>query len=343
MNPSNKSVAVVILNYNGRHFLEQFLPSVVASTYSNFKVYVADNGSTDDSVLFLQTHYPEVFLMKFSQNHGFAGGYNLALKTVESDYFVLLNSDVWVEAGWIEPVIAVLERESEWAAAQPNIRSFHAPERFEHAGAAGGYLDLYGFPFCRGRIFQETEKDDGQYDQNQEIFWASGAAFFIKSEAWHRAGGFDEDFFAHMEEIDLCWRLKRLGYKIGVVMDSRVYHVGGGTLPAGNPRKTFLNFRNSLMMLQKNLPFFLAVAVISARLWIDLFALIHLVWIGKKADAREVSRAHRHFFSQFFKTAAKRKVNGAPFFRKAVGLYSGSIVWDHYFRKITKFSRLKIR
>lgn len=330
------SVAVVILNWNGRYFLEKFLPSVYNSTYTNVQFVLGDNGSDDDSVDFVKQQYPLFKIVENDQNYGFAEGYNRVLKAIEADYYVLLNSDVEVMPGWIEPVIALLESNPGMAAAQPKIRSFHERDKFEHAGAAGGYLDRYGFPFCRGRILDHTEVDTGQYDDATSIFWATGAAFFIKRSCWEQTGGFDGDFFAHMEEIDLCWRLKRLGYSIGYCPDATVYHVGGGTLATSNPQKTYLNFRNNLMMIQKNHSFLMATWTIALRLWIDLFALIHFLFKGNPQDAAAVSRAHRRFFSMFFKTVKKRKalrdIEKQIGSRKVDqnGYYKGSIIWAYY-------------
>lgn len=331
-------VAVVILNWNGSFFLEKFLPSVYNSTYQNIEFIIGDNASTDNSIEFVQTNYPSIRIIENSQNFGFAGGYNEVLKSVEADYYVLLNSDVEVTPNWMEPVIQYMEEHAEVAAAQPKIRAYHDKTLFEHAGAAGGYIDAYGYPFCRGRLFNEMETDKGQYNDNQEIFWATGAALFIKAQAWKEAKGFDADFFAHMEEIDLCWRLKRMGYRIAYVGASTVYHVGGGTLNTSNPKKTYLNFRNNLMMLQKNLPFPRVFWVIFSRLWLDFAALIKFLLERKPKDAWAVSRAHQYFFLNFFKNAKKRKSFSVKENKK--GLYKNSIVWDFYMNKIRKFSEL---
>lgn len=332
-------VAVVILNWNGRFFLEKFLPSVYNSTYPNIEFIIGDNASTDDSVRFVQETYPSIRIIRNEANLGFAGGYNEVLKSVDADYFVLLNSDVEVTPNWIEPVVEYLDSEHEMAAAQPKILAYHEKGLFEHAGAAGGYIDRYGYPFCRGRLFHEIEADRRQYDDTCEIFWATGAALFIKAAAWRQSGGFDADFFAHMEEIDLCWRLKRMGYKIGYVATSTVYHVGGGTLQASNPKKTYLNFRNNLVMLQKNLPLLTAVWVIFARLWLDLLALIKFLVDRKPRDAWAISRAHQYFFLHIFKNAKKRQKYGST--ENLKGLYTKSILWAFYVNKIRKFSGLK--
>lgn len=331
-------VAVVILNWNGRYYLEKFLPSVFNSTYQNIEFIIGDNGSTDNSLSFVMENFPKFTTIRNKENLGFAGGYNEVLKQVEADYFVLLNSDVEVSESWIEPVIEQMEKDPLLVACQPKIQAYHSKGEFEHAGAAGGFIDFFGYPFCRGRILDKIEKDNGQYNDDIEIFWATGAALFIKVEAWKEVGGFDKDFFAHFEEIDLCWRLKKLGYKIGYCSQSTVFHVGGGTLKTSNPHKTYLNFRNNLIMLQKNLPFGKAIFIIFIRLWLDLFAVFKFLIDRKFADAWAVSRGHQYFFRNFFKTAKKRKKY--PGKENKSGQYNKSIIWDYYVNKIHKFSKL---
>ncbi|WP_099366648.1 glycosyltransferase family 2 protein [Sphingobacterium sp. 1.A.4] len=331
-------VAVVILNWNGKFFLEKFLPSVFNSTYPNIEFIIGDNASTDDSLAYVRENYPHFKILVNQENLGFAGGYNEILKQVDADYYVLLNSDVEVTENWIEPVIRQMEADPLLAACQPKIQAYHNKGNFEHAGAAGGYIDYFGFPFCRGRILDKMEKDNGQYDQATEVFWATGAALFIKAKAWKEAEGFDADFFAHFEEIDLCWRLKRMGYKIGFCPKSLVYHVGGGTLNTSNPQKTYLNFRNNMVMMQKNLPVFQAFWRLALRLWWDLFALIKFLVDGKRKDAWAVSRAHQYFFLNVFRNAKKRKKYPAKYNNK--GQYKNSIIWDYYVNKIHKFSDL---
>lgn len=332
-------VAVVILNWNGRFFLEKFLPSVYNSSYPNTEFVLGDNASNDDSISFVEDNYPSIRVIRNTENLGFAGGYNAILEQVEADYYVLLNSDVEVTESWIEPVIDYLESHPQVAAAQPKIKAYHAKAQFEHAGAAGGYLDGFGYPFCRGRLFDVVEEDQGQYDDNREVFWASGAALFIRSAVWKEAAGFDADFFAHMEEIDLCWRLKRMGYGVAYVGAATVYHVGGGTLSTSNPKKTYLNFRNNLVMLQKNLPFFQACWIIFLRMWLDLLALFKFLADGKPRDAWAVSRSHQHFFLYFFRNARKRRAYASPENKK--GRYSKSIIWAFYMNKIRNFRELE--
>ena len=333
-------VAVVILNWNGRNFLESFLPSVIASTYPELEIIVADNASTDQSVEFLQSNYPLVSLIQNDKNYGFAEGYNRVIALLDFEYFILLNSDVEVSSNWIEPVIDFMESDINIAVAQPKILSYSNRNNFEYAGAAGGYLDALGYPFCRGRIFDTVEEDLEQYDDSSEIFWASGAAFFIKRKYWLETGGFDPDFFAHMEEIDLCWRLKNLGYKIVFCPKSKVFHVGGGTLNAESPFKTFLNFRNNLVMLQKNLNSVNAFLIIFIRFWLDLLSLIKYLVDGKPQNALAISKAHFYFFAHLFKNIKKAgEINKSKF--NSAGFYKVSIVWEYFIRKKKTFSSLK--
>ncbi len=334
-------VAVVILNWNGLDYLKQFLPSVAASAYANFQIVVGDNASTDASVAYLKSNWPEIQLITNSQNYGFTGGYNRILQQVQADYFVLLNSDVEVTPDWIQPIIELMESDAAIAIAAPKIKSFADKDSFEHAGAAGGFIDTYGYPFCRGRLFNIVEKDNGQYNQSGEVFWASGAALFIKTHCWKAAGGFDEQFFAHMEEIDLCWRLKNMGYKIMYCANSTVYHVGGGTLDAENPFKTYLNFRNNLLLLRNNLPLGKSVLKISSRLFfLDLIALVRFLTEGKRKDAWAVSRAHQSFVASLFKKHQRLQPKEI---KSSKGLYRGSIIYDFFVRKKTLFSELDQR
>jgi len=335
----NPSVAVVILNWNGKAFLKQFLPGILLSEYDNLQIIVGDNASTDDSVEFLQVHFPTVKIIKNELNYGFAGGYNKVLEQVEADYFVLLNSDVEVTPNWIKPIIDLLESDTLIAAAQPKIKWQLNKNQFEYAGAAGGYLDIYAYPFCRGRLFNVYENDKGQYNEQKEIFWASGAAFFIKSKYWKETGGLDADLFAHMEEIDLCWRLKNLGYKIMYCPKAEVYHVGGGTLQTENPFKTYLNFRNNLIIMQKNLPAKDALFRIFIRMWIDFIAWWHFLLSGKPKFTMAVSKGHWHFIKSIFKTNKKRTAIQKPY-AKHEGVYRKSIVWAFFIKKIKYFTQL---
>lgn len=334
------SVAVVILNWNGKAYLEQFLPGILQSKYDNLQIIVGDNASTDDSVSFVQEKFPGVKIISNEVNYGFAGGYNKVLERVDADYFILLNSDVEVTPNWIQPVIDLMESDATIAAAQPKIKWYNDKNQFEYAGAAGGYLDIYAFPFCRGRLFNVYEQDNGQYNDTREVFWASGAAFFIKSKCWKEAGGLDADLFAHMEEIDLCWRLKNLNYKVMYCPNAEVYHVGGGTLQTENPFKTYLNFRNNLIIMQKNLPTGDAVFRIFIRMCIDFVAWWHFLLSGKPKFTMAVSKGHWHFLKSLAKTNKKRKAFQKPYATHQ-GVFNNSVVWAFFIRKIKYFSGLK--
>jgi len=333
------SVAIVILNWNGKGFLQKFLPAVQASTYPNRRVIVADNASTDDSIVFLQQHFPAVEIIRNETNEGFAKGYNSVLKKVQADYYVLLNSDVEVTPGWIEPVIRLMQSEPKIAACQPKILSYTNRSLFEYAGACGGWIDNFGYPFTRGRVFDECETDTGQYDTVQPCFWASGAALFIKSEQFHEMGGLDEFFFAHQEEIDLCWRLQLAGYSIYVQPASVVYHVGGGTLPKGNSRKTFLNFRNNLIMLYKNLPWQKAIWIIPVRLQLDGLAAWKHIFHGDSGFFRAIVKSHVHFVKWIFFEKHNR-ISHQKNNNHLSGRYPGSIVWQHFIKKKNRFSEI---
>lgn len=337
---SEPSVAVVILNWNGKQLLSDFLPGVIKTRYSNLQLVVGDNASTDGSVDFVRANFPDIQVIVNERNYGFAEGYNRILKQVNADYYVLLNSDVEVPENWIEPVIKAMEADSRIAAAQPKIKWQKNKTQFEYAGAAGGFLDINAFPFCRGRIFDQVEDDLGQYNDAKEIFWASGAAFFIKRAQWEETGGLDPDLFAHMEEIDLCWRLKNLGYQIVYCPDAEVYHVGGGTLAANSPYKVFLNFRNNLMVMQKNLPAMEAVWSITLRMTIDFVAWMQFLVKGETKFAFAVNKAHFQFLTNLRKTGAKRTKKQLTY-SKHTGVYHFSVVWSYFIKGIRKFSQLK--
>ena len=333
------SVAIVILNWNGRKYLEQFLPSVVSTSYANVSIIVADNASTDDSLEFLDEHYPNVEIISNDQNYGFAKGYNVALQSVHADYYMLLNSDVEVLPDWIDPMVKLLEEDPNIASCQPKILSYSDRTMFEYAGGCGGWLDSYGYPFCRGRIFEVVEQDKGQYDDVAQIFWASGAALFVRSVAFHEAGGFDESFFAHQEEIDLCWRLQKMGYSIYVQPASVVYHVGGGTLPMGNRRKVYLNFRNNLMMLAKNYPVGEAIWKIPFRMGLDIIAAYKNLFGGEIAAFSAIARAHWHFY----KWLIVRKKSEAMVADKddiVKGVWPGLLIWEYYIKRKKIFSEV---
>lgn len=334
---SSPSVAVVILCWNGLAYLEKFLPTVVANTPADHRIIVADNHSTDESVKYVREQHPQVEVIEIPVNEGFAQGYNIALSQVEADYYVLLNQDVETPEGWLQPLIAMMEGDHGIAAVQPKIKAFHRKTYFEYAGAAGGLIDKYGFTFCRGRIFDQLEEDHGQYEDPAEIFWASGACMVVRSNLFHQIGGLDSLFFAHMEEIDLCWRLKNAGFKVMYNPQATVFHVGGGSLPQGNPRKTFLNFRNNLFLLYKNLPERYLTYYLNVRLLIDFVAALHALKSGKWRDVQAIFRAHRDFFHNKTELKRKRRVAwlhvkefGTPVAPNQHGMYNGSIVWDHF-------------
>jgi GT2 family glycosyltransferase len=291
-----EKTAIVILNWNGCEMMKRFLPSVIRHSSGNGRaVYVADNGSTDLSVSWLKENYPEIHLILLDHNYGFAEGYNQALQQIEAEYVVLLNSDVEVTEHWLTPLETYMDAHPDIAGCQPKIRSWHQPEFFEYAGAAGGFIDHYGYPYCRGRIQGKVEKDNGQYNTICPVFWATGAALFIRLEEYRKAGGLDGRFFAHMEEIDLCWRLRARGKKLVCIPESTVYHVGGGTLNRENPQKTFLNFRNNLLMLYKNLPERELKPVMRTRTLLDAAASLSFLLKGELGNARAVWRARKEF------------------------------------------------
>lgn len=336
-----KSLAIVILNWNGRSFLEQFLPSVCAFS-SEARIILADNASSDDSLTFVRANYPQIQIIVNESNGGFAKGYNDALKQVDADFYLLLNSDIEVTGNWLDPLLKMME-DPTVAGCQPKVLSFHDKKLFEHAGASGGYLDRDYFPFCRGRIFDKFEFDEGQYDGETEVFWATGAALMIRSELFHLAGGFDEAFFAHMEEIDLCWRLKKQGYKFMVVPQSRIYHVGGGTLPYLSPRKSYLNFRNSLYMIIKNHDGLLFTKLFH-RLTLDGLAALRFLLRGEWKHLGSVWNAHMSMYRRLpilLKQRKEIKKTSTSF--NSTGLYRGSILWARYFKGVTRFKELNQR
>jgi GT2 family glycosyltransferase len=336
---SSPKVAIVILNWNGKKYLEQFLPSVLSTRYSNFEVIIADNGSADDSISFLQSNYPSIRLIRFSENLGFAKGYNEALKQVESVYYVLLNSDVEVTPDWLQPQVDLLENDTDIAAAQPKILSYHNKKIFEYAGAAGGWLDKYGYPFARGRVFDVCEEDKGQYDQSEPIFWASGAALFIRAKIFHGMNGFDEYFFAHQEEIDLCWRIQLAGFKIYSCPSSVVYHVGGGTLPRGNSLKTYLNFRNNRIMMSKNLPLSKKIWVMTARNFLDGLSAWKGLLNGDGGYFVAILRAQLAFLKWWF-FCQKKSIFPVKKKGDLSGLLQKNMVWQHFVRKKIRFSEI---
>ena len=338
---SYPKVAVVIVHWNRKQFLETFLPFVVKSTYPNLDIVIADNNSNDGSQEYVRTHFPQVKIVQNDDNYGYAGGYNHALKHVTADYYILLNNDIEVPEHWIEPVIAEMEANKQIGACQPKMLDYKNRGSFEYAGACGGYMDRLGYVFCRGRIFEVLEEDKHQYETTESIFWATGACMFVRSEVFHQAGGFDEHFFAHMEEVDLCWRMQLLGYEIKVVPQSYVYHVGGGTLNKMSPQKTYLNFRNNLIMLTKNLPISVLIWLIPFRSFLDLLSSIFFLINGFPKYSGAVHRAHASYFFNIGKWWKLRK-EVKPLYRNNHfnGVYNGSIVARHFIGQTKYYSEL---
>jgi GT2 family glycosyltransferase len=336
--------AVVILNWNGLHWLQRFLPGVVERSADEADVIVADNASTDGSVVWLRAAHPEVRVIGLPKNLGFAGGYNEALRQVDADIYVLLNSDVEVRPGWIGAMRRYLEHDPRLAACQPKVLAHADRERFEHAGAAGGYIDRNGYPFCRGRIFEITEQDRHQYDDEREIFWATGACLMIRAQAFHSVGGFDASLFAHMEEIDLCWRLRSMGWRIGYTSGAVVHHVGGGALGYGSPRKTYLNFRNSLIVLTKNLRTRVILLHIILRFLLDDLAALKFLLEGHAAHAWMVGRAHRHFCLRLpALLCERRRLQALEHEPDLTGQYRRSVAFDRFILGHRTFASLDQR
>jgi len=328
-------IAIVILNWNGKQLLEQFLPAMLRCTANAAKIYVADNASTDDSIQFIKTNYPQVRIIQNTTNGGYAKGYNDALQGLDADIYALVNSDIEVTENWLSPIIQEFQNTPQTAAIQPKILDFKDKKKFEYAGAAGGYIDYFGYPYCRGRLFSTLEEDTKQYDDARAIFWASGACFFIRSTVFHELNGFDEDYFAHQEEIDLCWRIQNEGYTIKYISQSIVYHVGGATLEESNPRKTFLNFRNSLSSILKNTPspFF----IILSRLLLDGISGVKFIFEGKPLHTWAIVKAHFSFYRFIPIMLKKRK---ALKHKKTAYYHSKSIVWQYFILGRKKFTEL---
>lgn len=340
---ARKSLSIVILNWNGAAMLRRFLPSVIQHSAESADIVVADNASTDDSVEVLKTEFPGVRIISLDKNYGFAEGYNRALQQVESDFYLLLNSDVEVTDGWLTPLLDFMASHPECAACQPKLLAETARDTFEYAGACGGYIDRYGYPFCRGRLFETLEKDYGQYDDVAEVLWATGACLLIRRDDYWKVGGLDSRFFAHNEEIDLCWRLCNLGRKVYCVPQSKVFHVGGGTLPKGNPKKTFLNFRNNLTMLYKNLPESELAHVMMVRRVLDYVAALKMLIADKNVGefmavcrARKAFRKWRHEFR-----ADREHIQGTRVVARAEGRRTYSLLWNYYFKHIHRYSDLE--
>jgi len=330
-----KNIAIVILNWNTRNHLETFLPYLIKfSSLPNVKIIVADSASSDGSVAFLQANYPDIDLILLEKNYGFAEGYNRALKKIQAEYYVLLNSDIEVTENWLQPLIGLLENNPEIAACMPKLRSYFERDFFEYAGAAGGYIDKLGYPFCKGRIFETMEKDEGQYDGTFEIFWATGACMAIKANIFHQVGGFDPYFFAHQEEIDLCWRLHHSGYKIYCTTQSVIYHLGGGTLPKSNPYKTYLNYRNNHVLLNKNLPKGQWLKIFLLRIPLDLIAAIKFLLGSQPGEFFAVFKAYFSFYRYLLKHRKVLKPSKATFRL----IYQKSIIYQYFLLGKRKFS-----
>lgn len=340
-----KKVSVVILNWNGEKLLQQFLPSIIKNTDTQLaSIIVADNHSTDNSISYISEHFPTIEIIKLPENYGYAKGYNEALKNIQSEYSVLLNSDVEVTPNWLEPIISVLDNDSTVVAAQPLILSYRDKKYFEYAGAAGGFIDKYGYPFCRGRIFGKVEENTNQYNNPIDIFWATGACMVIKTEEFKSAGGFDSSFFAHMEEIDLCWRLNVRGKRIMCIPESTIYHVGAATLSTESPRKTFLNFRNNLLMLYKNLPDDQLKKVIRTRRILDYLAVIQLFVSGKSQNARAIITAHKEFKKIKGNYTNLRRENIQKTSQLDIKtIYPKSLLWSFYINNKKIFSKLNFK
>lgn len=331
-------VSIVILNFNGAYFLQKFLPTVIKYSKGH-EIVVADNNSSDDSLKLLENSFPEIRTILFSENHGFCGGYNKALAQINCDYFVLLNSDIEVTPNWIEPIISLFEKDEKIAAIQPKLLDYNCKTKFEYAGGAGGFIDNFGYPFCRGRIFDSIETDTSQYNDTREIFWATGACFFVRADVFKSNGGFDDDFFAHMEEIDLCWRVKQKGYKVYHCGESAVYHVGGGTLAYSNPQKTYLNFRNSLLVLIKNLPVRSMAWKVPFRWSLDYIAALKFIFSGDFKDALMIFKAHIYILKNLNITLRKRgKIDFSA--ENLTGTYSKLLLFTYHIARVRKFSDL---
>lgn len=348
MSSTSARIAVVLLNWNGRSFIERFLPGICQYNRPDSEIWIADNASTDDSLSWVERHFPQVRILRIPQNLGFAAGYNYALERIEAEYVVLLNQDVEVTPHWLDPLLQRMEAETGVGAVQPKLRAFHQRDHFEYAGAAGGMLDYLGYPFCRGRLFEHLEPDHGQYDSAMEVAWASGAALFVRRELYLALGGLDEAFFAHMEEIDLCWRIRRAGYRVYCEPASVVYHVGGGSLERENPKKLYLNFRNNGRMLVKNLPGSRLLWLLPLRAVLDTLAALHEIFIGKPAMASAALRGSWHtlrHLGHWRRQARESSVRIAasrigPDRTRESGWYRRSIVWQVFALRRRRWSEL---
>ena len=337
----NPSVAIIILNWNTSHYLKKFLPSVLAATYINTRVYVIDNHSSDDSLTMLSADFPGVNVIAMDTNAGFASAYNHALTVIDCDYFLIVNSDIEVTAGFIDPVITLMESDPLIAICQPKLLSLDDKDMFEYAGASGGWIDKLGYPFTRGRILLTIEKDNGQYDAMEEVFWASGACMFIKSEIIKNIGGFYDYYYMHQEDIDLCWRARNLGYKIYVCPASVVYHIGGGSLSWQNHLKTFLTFRNNYILLTRNLPLWHWLPLVTLRLFTDMAGCLYFIAKKKGGISKAIFKA-AFAYVYWLLLVSNKKHRQPRGFKKGTGIYNGSILFPYYFLNKRKFSELSI-
>lgn len=329
--------AIVILNWNGQKLLEKFLPSIVNFSSNEATIYVADNASTDGSIKYIKEFFPTIVIVKNTINGGYAKGYNDALRAIDADIYCLLNSDVEVTKDWLQPIIDVFKNDNNTAIIQPKILDYKNKTKFEYAGAAGGFVDLFGYPYCRGRVFNDLEIDKGQFNDIKEIFWASGACLFIRSKVYHQLHGFDEDYFAHQEEIDLCWRTQNIGYAVKYVGTSTIFHVGGATLQETNPEKTFLNFRNSLLNIVKNVPIKWFLIAVFSRLILDGIAGLKFILELRPIHTLAIIKAHFSFYKHFFKFLGKRK----ELLKKQDYNLHTSIVWQYFVLGRKRFKNLK--
>lgn len=337
-----KDTAVVILSYNGKKWHELFLPLIVAEAYTGYEVIVVDNASTDDTLSYVQENFPSVKTLQIAINRGFANGYYEALKQIRAKYYVLLSADFEVTQGWFPPLINAMQRYTGLAACQPKVRYWREREYFEYAGAGGGFMDKWGYLFCRGRIFNDLEKDEGQYNDDIEVFWASGGCFMVKADLYHKMGGLDPDLYAHMEEVDLCWRLKNAGYKIGYIGQSTVYHVGGSVISYGSPQKLYYNFRNSLILLLKNEKATRLLWLFPLRLVLDGIAGLQMMAGGKFKEMATIVKAHFHFYGSLGKWLGRRKAaQKLVTHRDKSGIYPRSIIWQYFALRKKQFSKLK--
>ncbi|OSZ78718.1 hypothetical protein CAP35_10860 [Chitinophagaceae bacterium IBVUCB1] len=336
-----QDTAVVILSYNGKKWHEQFLPQIVAEAHTGYEVIVVDNASTDDTYAYLQEQFPTVKTLQIGINRGFSNGYAEALKQIEAKYYILLSSDFEVTTGWYPPLIQAMQRYPGLAACQPKIRYWRDKEYFEYAGAGGGFMDNFGYLFCRGRVFNTLEKDNGQYNDDIEVFWASGGCFMVRADLYHKAGGLDHDLYAHMEEVDLCWRLKNMGYKIGYIGQSTVYHVGGSVISYGSPQKLYYNFRNSLVLLTKNEKTSKLLWLFPLRLVLDGIAGLQMLFTGKLQGTLTIIKAHFHFYGSLGKWLQRRReAKQLITHRNTSGIYRKSIVWQYFVLRKFVFSKL---